>query len=394
MQLPYRATQRITPQSGETLIRSREEALHVLADIESRLTQKMPAHHRAPLLNARATLYQALGDRKMLEASQDAYKFCKSADTALLLGTSLSHFGRAKEAAEMIERAYKQPHPEGFEVDMSYGSMLLAVGHWSDAYKILKTAKKSMVYAMGLPRWYKGHQSIDVSVISEGGFGDLIMYSRYFLLLKELGMNATVYLGDHCFDSGLVDFFRAQLWFPTIKRLAEVPAKTPAVGFFDFPIVFNTQPDHVPPPAPFKSIGQYHHDAYRVGICHAARSLESPFVADGVYRTLTADQHQTILTQSPKDIQFVSLLKVEGESWSDTVKKIMGLDLIITVDTAVMHLAASLGVPTWVMLSGVVDAKFGEDKCPWYPKLKIFRNRDFGFDRTVADVVSALNQAY
>lgn len=394
MQLPYRATQRITPQAGETLIRSREEALQVLADIESRLMGKMPAHHRAPLLNARATLYQALGDRKMLEASQDAYKFCKSADTASLLAASLGHFGRTKESADMAERAYKQPHPAGFEVDMVYGSSLLNKGRWTDAYKVLKNCKKSMVYALQLPRW-NGQPCAEASVIGEGGYGDNIMHARYLAMLADMGIKATVYIGDHCFNSGLVDLFRSQSWCPSIKRMTEIPAKVPAVGFFDFPIVFNTQPDAVPRVAPFRIIGQYHHDAFRVGLCPTARSLESPLVADGVYRTLTAEQHQTILKDARKDIQFVSLSEVKGESWSDTAKKIAGLDLVVTVDTAIMHLAASMNIPTWVMLSGAADCKFGlTEVCPWYPKLRLFRNKDFGFDRVIAEVVQALNVEY
>jgi hypothetical protein len=393
MQLPYRATQRITPRADETLIYTREQALQYLADIETALQRKLRPHDRATRLIARATLLQALGDPRMLEASQEAFDFAKGADTCALLASSHAHHGHYAEFDKYMEMAVKQPHGQGLEVDMMYGCSLLARGRWSEAYKIFKTSKKSMVYALKLHRWL-GQDVPEIAVIGEGGFGDLIQYSRYLPILAERGIKATVYLGNHCFENGLVDFFRAQPWYPEIKPISQVPSRVPAVGFFDFPLVLNTQPTDVPPPAPF-AIRELQTPSkhYRVGFCPASRSLESPFVSDGVYRTLTEDQQQRILTQAPNDIQFVSLMHDGRESWSDTAKKISGLDLVITVDTAVMHLAASLGIETWVMLSGAVDAKFGRDDdiCPWYPKLKIFRNRAFGFDTTVDNVITQLH---
>jgi len=64
----------------------------------------------------------------------------------------------------------------------------------------------------------------------------------------------------------------------------------------------------------------------------------------------------------------------------------------VTVDTGVMHLAAAMGKPTWVILSGAVDWKFGleGERCVWYPTMRLFRNNDFGFGNSVQQVGEAL----
>jgi ADP-heptose:LPS heptosyltransferase len=60
----------------------------------------------------------------------------------------------------------------------------------------------------------------------------------------------------------------------------------------------------------------------------------------------------------------------------DTAKAIEGLDLVITVDTAVAHLSGAMGVPTWLLLNTMgQDFRWGRtgDETPWYPSMRLFR---------------------
>ena len=61
----------------------------------------------------------------------------------------------------------------------------------------------------------------------------------------------------------------------------------------------------------------------------------------------------------------------------DTAAVMMNLDLVVTTDTAVAHLAGALGVPVWVALGVGADWRFlaGREDIPWYPTMRLFRQK-------------------
>jgi hypothetical protein len=73
--------------------------------------------------------------------------------------------------------------------------------------------------------------------------------------------------------------------------------------------------------------------------------------------------------------------------FKETAALIACLDLVITVDTSVAHLAAALGCPTWVLLPSVPDWRWllDRDDSPWYPTMRLFRQA------TAGDYESVLN---
>jgi hypothetical protein len=64
----------------------------------------------------------------------------------------------------------------------------------------------------------------------------------------------------------------------------------------------------------------------------------------------------------------------------DTAAAMMSLDLVITSDTAIAHLAGALGVPVWVALARVPDWRWmvGREDSPWYPTMRLFRQTQAG----------------
>ena len=67
-------------------------------------------------------------------------------------------------------------------------------------------------------------------------------------------------------------------------------------------------------------------------------------------------------------------------AFMDTAAIIMNLDLVITSDTAVAHLAGALGAPVWVALPHVPEWRWLLDRpdCPWYPTMRLFRQKSHG----------------
>ncbi|MCC6398276.1 MAG: glycosyl transferase family 8, partial [Bacteroidetes bacterium] len=79
--------------------------------------------------------------------------------------------------------------------------------------------------------------------------------------------------------------------------------------------------------------------------------------------------------------------------FGDTAAALSVLDLVITIDTSVAHLAGALGKPAWVMLPADPDWRWMRvgDRSPWYPSMRLFRQtEDQHWDGVVTQVAQAL----
>ncbi|HYW49265.1 MAG TPA: tetratricopeptide repeat protein [Gemmatimonadaceae bacterium] len=85
-----------------------------------------------------------------------------------------------------------------------------------------------------------------------------------------------------------------------------------------------------------------------------------------------------------------------GGDWLATARHLLTLDLLITVDTGIAHLAGALGVPVWIMLPHVPDWRWGAagNRTPWYPSARLFRQPARGeWARVLTSVSAALSSA-
>jgi hypothetical protein len=96
----------------------------------------------------------------------------------------------------------------------------------------------------------------------------------------------------------------------------------------------------------------------------------------------------------PKGMQLIDHTD-QLHDFADTAAMISHLDLIITVDTSVAHLAGAMGKPVWVLISFLPDWRWlqARDDSPWYPTMRLFRQIAPGnWHDVIARVVNALAQ--
>ena len=95
--------------------------------------------------------------------------------------------------------------------------------------------------------------------------------------------------------------------------------------------------------------------------------------------------------QSPPDrMKFIDYTD-EIHDFSDTAALIMNLDLVISADTAVVHLAGALGTPVWTLLPFAPDWRWmlNREDSPWYPTMSLFRQPAPGDWKSVIENVAA-----
>jgi ADP-heptose:LPS heptosyltransferase len=88
-------------------------------------------------------------------------------------------------------------------------------------------------------------------------------------------------------------------------------------------------------------------------------------------------------------------LSVRIGDFSDTAALASLLDLVITIDTSVAHLAGAMGLPVWVLTAHAPDWRYhiGREDNPWYPTMRLFRQeRDGDWPAAIGRVAAALQR--
>ncbi len=143
----------------------------------------------------------------------------------------------------------------------------------------------------------------------------------------------------------------------------------------------------------------------KIGICFAG----SPLHGKDKQRSMKPEHFQRFIDAAP-DAQFYSLqcgpraheteqltncvnLPMLIHDWTQTASAILQMDLVISVDTAICHLAGALGVPCWILLPSSPDWRWmiTGDLSPWYPRARLFRQEQRGeWEGVIQKVCEAL----
>ncbi|MGK7904359.1 MAG: tetratricopeptide repeat protein [Hormoscilla sp.] len=301
------------------------------------------------------------------------------------------------EAIASYRRAIEL-RPNYAEAHKNLGMALLLLGEMQQGLAELEWrwqcgtfTKEKSAYDFGKPLWDGGDLAgRTILLYSEQGMGDAIQFIRYVPLVKAKGAQVIV----EC-QKPLLRLFTA---VPEIDRVVERGTELPEfdvqASLMTLPHILGTTLDNIPARVPYLPRGTGEtpvlgmENKIKVGIVWGTKSSH-PTAKD---RSCKLSDFLPIL--EIKDITFYSLQKGEQvaeiaslgqdnlvnldeqlQDFADTAAVMQELDLIITVDTAVCHLAGALGKPAWVLLPFVPDWRWMLDKSdtPWYPTMRLFR---------------------
>lgn len=271
------------------------------------------------------------------------------------------------------------------------------------------------------PRW-TGREPLQgkrILLWAERGLGDMLQFSRYATLVRDLGAN--VVLEVHPRLRALLDG-----QFPGVRTVA----LGAACGAFDYqcpllslPQALGTQVDTIPASVPYikpnpAAVARWSQRlpggaALRVGIAWQGNPDAERNWARGrswslaVLEPLAREPGVTLISlqtgagaRQLESVDFADRILSFGEelddgpdAFVDTAAIMMNLDLVICSDTSVAHLAGALGIPVWVALHTTSEWRWllDRDDSPWYPTMRLFRQRTAGqWDEVVADLCGAL----
>ena len=313
------------------------------------------------------------------------------------MGQTLTGMGRPDEALNYLRKA-QEIDPDHLDTHLGLARAYLLKGDllagWDEYEWRWQRVDRQPRY-QDRPVW-DGRKSLKGKTVllqSEQGLGDSIQFVRYIPLLREKG--ATILLET---QPGLMRLFQC---LDGVEKIIREGAAAPDFDFripmLTLPKLFGTTLDNLPvqkryltpPPQPELRLKPAVNRALRVGIAWAGR----PEHKNDHNRSV--DLNRFMELTEIDGIEFRSLQKGRGESdiaklscatvladcspelfdMADTANIIDQLDLVITVDTSIAHLAAALGKAVWVLTPHAPDWRWllNREDTPWYPTMKLLR---------------------
>lgn len=311
--------------------------------------------------------------------------------------------GRLDEALANLDEAVRL-EPTDADAHYNRGIARLSsgdfAGGWADyEYRTNATDGPYYIGPFQQPKW-DGSQDLNgktILVHAEQGMGDSIQFLRYIPMLKAMGARVIIVMHNP------LHAMAKSVGAEVLLHGSKLPAFDYWIPLVSMAWAFGTVEETIPPPAKFgfsnsefqEEVSRQAGSNLRVGVCwsgnwqhknDAHRSIDLSefrrlFYIDGVsFFNLQKDVRPIDQAEFSSVKNLIDLTPGISDM-ADTAGLIENLDLVVTCDTSVAHLAGSLGMKTFTMIPAYnVDWRWmrHRDDTPWYPAMKLYRQEKPG----------------
>ena len=330
-------------------------------------------------------------------------------------GTLLRDLMRPGEALASYERAVALA-PDSAEANWNESLLRLLTGDYSRGWAKYewRWQNEPMSFAkrnFAQPLWLGGEAIGGKTILlhSEQGLGDTIQFCRYVPLVAALGARVIVEVARPLAEIA-VSLSGATQVIPEGDPLPDFDLQCPLLSL---PLALGTQLETIPSETPYLHAPAQSATDWgarlgaktgpRIGLVWSGNVMVKEDRSIGLRALQPILDVAATFVSVQKDLLPVdaALLKDRGDiphfggelaSFSDTAALISNLDLVISIDTSVAHLAGALGKPVWVLLNYAADWRWLLDRndSPWYPTARLFRQDE---SRTWNGVVGRVHEA-
>jgi tetratricopeptide (TPR) repeat protein len=370
-------------------------------------------------LNNCGNALQALGrfDEAIAAYRQSLAQCPDNPDILNNLGHALDAAGHPAEAIASFQRA-QALRPEFAAALCNEGVARLRQGDFARGWKLFEwrhqaLGARRLVRDYRQPLWLGAEPLAGRTLLihHEQGLGDTLQMLRYIPELAARGARVLIEV-----PAALTELARSMAGEPQVVTEGEPPPVFDLqCPMMSLPLACGTTLDTIPARIPYLAATADARAAWaarlgtatgrRIGLAWSGspghqndrqRSIPLALVAPllklpGEFHSLQREYREADRTLLPE----LSLYDWSAQltTLAETAGLISQLDLVITVDTAVAHLAGALGKPVWVLLPAAADYRWliGRTDSPWYPTLRLFRQQQYGnWTPVLDDVTTAL----
>ena len=313
--------------------------------------------------------------------------------------------------------------PDYAQAHFTLGTSYLTLGNYQEGWKEYEWRWKqpnAHEHTFRQPHWNGSNlRGKTILLHAEQGLGDTFQFIRYAKIAKDQEAHVIAAV-----QAPLVQILSLCPYIDTVTQLDTLPKDFDThAALLTLPLILNTQEETIPAMHPYLFADETlvalwkeklkDDKNFKIGICWqgnpnysthflrlvvASKSIRpSTFAPIGTIPGITLyslqkDHANNVDESLPEGFivhTFDGNFDKDHGRFMDTAAVMKNLDLVITVDTSIAHLAGGLGVPVWVMLPKPADWRWliGRTDSPWYPTMRLFRQTVTGNWTTVIDEI-------